>query len=53
VEKVVHRKFVVAAVKQAEPKVKIEGLEQLLVKQQAGQLSEFVKSAMSGCKSDK
>jgi hypothetical protein len=41
-----------AAIKQAKPKVKIEGLEQLAAKQQAGQLSEFVKSTMSGCKSD-
>jgi hypothetical protein len=41
------------ALKQAKPKVKIEGFEQLLTRQQAGQLGEFVKSAMSGCKSDK
>ncbi|HZH31704.1 MAG TPA: hypothetical protein VEY11_13155 [Pyrinomonadaceae bacterium] len=41
------------ALKQAKPKVKIEGFELLLTKQQAGHLSEFVKSAMSGCKSDK
>lgn len=35
--------------KKAKPKVKMEPLEQLLVKQQAGQLGEFVKTAMSGC----
>lgn len=38
-------------IKKAKPKVKMEPLEQLLVKQQAGQLSDFVKDAMSGCKS--
>jgi len=37
-------------IKKAKPKVKMEPLEQLLVKQQAGQLAEFVKDAMSGCK---
>jgi hypothetical protein len=37
-------------IKKAKPKVKIEPLEQLLVKQQAGELAEFVKGAMSGCK---
>lgn len=39
-----------AAIKQAKPKVKIEGFEQLLARQQEGKLGEFVKSAMSGCK---
>ena len=39
------------SIKKAKPKVKIEPLEQLLVKQQAGQLRDFVKDAMSGCKS--
>ena len=38
-------------IKKAKPKVKIEGLEQLLVKQRAGQLADAVKDAMSGCKS--
>ena len=38
-------------IKQAKPKVKIEPLEQLLVKQEAGQLAEFVREAMKGCKS--
>lgn len=37
-------------IKKAKPKVKMEPLEQLLVKQQAGQLGDFVKNAMSGCK---
>ena len=37
-------------IKRAKPKVKIEPLEELLVKQQAGQLDEFVKNAMTGCK---
>ena len=37
-------------IKKAKPKVKIEPLEQLLVKQQAGELPEFVRGAMSGCK---
>lgn len=37
-------------IKKAKPKVKMEPLEQLLVKQQASQLAEFVKNAMSGCK---
>lgn len=36
-------------IKLAKPKVKIEPLEQLLVKQQAGQLADFVKDAMGGC----
>lgn len=39
------------AIKAAKPKVKIEPFEELLAKQQAGQLSEHVKSAMSKCKS--
>ena len=38
-------------IKKAKPKVRMEPLEQLLLKQQAGQLSDFVKDAMSGCKS--
>ncbi len=37
-------------IKKAKPKVNMEPLEQLLVKQQAGQLAEFVKNSMSGCK---
>jgi hypothetical protein len=40
-----------AAIKQAKPKVKIAPFEELLAKQQAGQLGEHVKSAMSKCKS--
>jgi hypothetical protein len=40
-----------AVIKQAKPKVKIEAFEQLLAKQQAGQLGEHVKSAMGKCKS--
>ena len=40
-------------IKLAKPKVKMEPLEQLLVKQQAGQLPDFVKSAMDGCKASK
>jgi hypothetical protein len=35
--------------KRAKPKIKVEGLEALLAKQQAGQLGEFVKEALSGC----
>ncbi|HEX8649265.1 MAG TPA: hypothetical protein VF708_00370 [Pyrinomonadaceae bacterium] len=39
-------------IKKAKPKVKIKPLEELLLKQQAGQLGEFVKNAMAaGCKS--
>ena len=38
-------------IKKAQPKVKLGPLEELLVKQQAGQLSDFVKNAMGGCKS--
>jgi hypothetical protein len=37
-------------IKLAKPKVRIEPLEELLVKQQAGQLADFVKDAMGGCK---
>ena len=37
-------------IKKGKPKVKFEPLEQLLVKQQAGQLADFVRDAMSGCK---
>jgi hypothetical protein len=40
-------------IKRAKPKVKIDPLEDLLVKQQAGQLGEFVKTAMAGCKTGK
>lgn len=40
-------------IKRAKPKVKIDPLEDLLVKQQAGQLGDFVKTAMAGCKSGK
>src|SRR6266404_6331933 len=36
-------------IKKAKPKVQIEPLEQLLVKQQAGELPEFIKNAMVGC----
>ena len=36
-------------IKRAKPKVKMEPLEQLLVKQRAGQLPDFVKGAMGGC----
>ncbi len=36
--------------KKAKPKVRLEPLEQLLVKQQAGELPEFIKNAMVGCK---
>ena len=37
-------------IKKAKPKVKMEPLEQLLVKQQSGQLADAVMDAMSGCK---
>ena len=37
-------------IKKAKPKVRLEPLEELLVKQQAGQLPEFVRNAMAGCK---
>ena len=40
-------------IKRAKPKVKIDPLEDLLIKQQAGQLGEFVKTAMAGCKTGK
>ena len=40
-------------IKRVKPKVKIDPLEDLLVKQQAGQLGEFVKTAMAGCKTRK
>jgi len=40
-------------IKLVKPKVKMDPLEQLLVKQQAGQLPDFVKSAMDGCKASK
>ena len=36
--------------RKAKPKVRFEPLEELLVKQQAGQLPDFVRSAMIGCK---
>ncbi|MEP6718014.1 MAG: hypothetical protein ABJB21_02670 [bacterium] len=36
--------------RKARPKVRFEPLEELLVKQQAGGLPEFIKSAMIGCK---
>ena len=39
------------SMKRAKPKIKIEGLEALLVKQQAGQLGEFVKTTVAGCTS--
>ena len=37
-------------IKKAKPKVRLEPLEQLLVKQQAGELPEFIKNAMVECK---
>jgi hypothetical protein len=37
-------------IKKVKPKVRLEPLEQLLVKQQAGELPEFVRNAMVGCK---
>lgn len=37
-------------IKIAKPKAKSEPLEDLLVKQQAGQLGDFVKTTMTGCK---
>jgi hypothetical protein len=40
-------------IKRAKPKVKIDPLEDLLLKQQAGQLGEFVRTAMAGCKPGK
>ena len=37
-------------IKKAKPKVRLEPLEQLLMKQQAGELPEFIKNAMVECK---
>ncbi|HEX3279912.1 MAG TPA: hypothetical protein VHR36_01665 [Pyrinomonadaceae bacterium] len=37
-------------IKKAKPRVRLEPLEELLVKQQAGQLPEFIRNAMPGCK---
>lgn len=37
-------------IKKVKPKVRLEPLEELLLKQQAGELPEFVKNAMVGCK---
>jgi len=37
-------------IKKAKPKVRLEPLEQLLLKQQAGELPEFIKNAMVECK---
>lgn len=37
-------------IKKAKPRVRLEPMEELLVKQQAGQLPEFVRNAMAGCK---
>ncbi len=37
-------------VKKAKPKVRFEPLEELLVKEEAGQLPDFIRSAMIGCK---
>jgi len=37
-------------IKVAKPKVKMDTLEELLAKQQAGQLGDFVKTAMASCK---
>ena len=36
--------------RKAKPKIRFQPLEELLLKQQAGELPEFVKSAMVGCK---
>ena len=36
--------------KKAKPKIRFQPLEELLVKQQAGQLPEFIKSEMVACK---
>ncbi len=36
-------------IKRAKPKVKISGLEELLAKQQAGQLADFVRTTLAGC----
>jgi maltose-binding protein MalE len=37
-------------IKKVKPKVQLEPLEQLLVKQQAGELPDFIKTAMVACK---
>ncbi len=37
-------------IQKAKAKVRLEPLEQLLVKQQAGELPEFIRNAMLGCK---
>jgi hypothetical protein len=37
-------------IKKAKPRVRLEPMEELLVKQQAGQLPEFIRNAMVGCK---
>lgn len=37
-------------IKKAKPKVRLEPLEQLLVKQQAGELPDFIKTTMVACK---
>ena len=37
-------------IKKAKPRVRLEPLEELLATQQAGQLPEFVRNAMAGCK---
>lgn len=40
-------------IKLAKPKVKMDPLEQLLLKQQAGQVPDFVRGAMVGCNAGK
>lgn len=37
-------------IKKAKPRVRLAPMEELLEKQQAGQLPEFVRNAMAGCK---
>ncbi|HBB88522.1 MAG TPA: hypothetical protein DC047_12995 [Blastocatellia bacterium] len=37
-------------IKKAKPRVRLESMEELLVKQQTGQLPEFIRNAMAGCK---
>jgi len=37
-------------IKRAKPRVRLEPLEDLLLTQQAGQLPEFIRNAMPGCK---
>lgn len=37
-------------IKKAKPRVRLEPLEDLLLTQQAGQLPEFIRNAMPGCK---